>query len=285
PTYSEPTGEATDTAPFDYLPAEQAATSETIKHTELVLPAVVDTLEYSEPDARLAIDESEALSVTDQLVAEEDITKIIERAAEPTELAPTESASVQWTEVLIEEPSKIYQDFTEALHQVITAPPEEQPVTGEDNTIPPIVVIVAQRIAELEPAETEAVMPAVQNIVAALATLRSLQETALTPKAAEAQCELLVIELLETLAVKYAPEDAQQFTRLITRPDFTPLLQGHHTAKPTDLLHQGTHEAKQLLLQLDNGLAGLEYELRYMLGSFALFCSSDLPVNAYELAA
>lgn len=138
--------------------------------------------------------------------------------------------------------------------------------------VPLIVQTVAERLTELEPEAKEAVLPVVQDIVTVVAELQQFSIDEAEPEiveAAEAQCEGLIMVLLETLGIEYEEEGIKAFMSIVLRPDFQPSMQAEEVIE-ADLEHDGTREAKRHFTTQFT-LVAAEARLQQLLGTFALF--------------
>lgn len=192
---------------------------------------------------------------------------------------------VGWTTELDAEPLELYDDFTEALHNILALSKDmavdevstETEINSQEageaiDSQPSIAETVAERLTELTPEDKEVVLPVLRDIVSTIQEIRLLEVEEADPEtvsAAEAQFEELVTTLFEVIGIDYNEHDVKQFIILILQPDFQP--PQSEVKKEIDLEHTGTREAKWHFPQLTNSVSTVQQQLQQVLGMFALF--------------
>jgi hypothetical protein len=288
-TYEPPLAyaELPDIAPSPEVPATEY---EPWSAAERSLPPLEATAESAEP-VELTYPPLPEIAVT-EITASPTEAPIVEASmAIPTIEAPATQPAVEqvtWADELDKEPEGLFNDFTETLQVFVAPAKQESSVAAETNiedtshaVVPPIAVIVAERLTTIEPAQKETVVPVVHDIVIAAQTVEVLMTQKAEPEAIEAavaQLEEQIVELFEQLGIEYAPQDIEQFMRVLFRRDFVPPQPEPAITQTANLETDGTHEAKSPWMHWAATVWDeVERDMQHLIGSFALFTYLALP--------
>lgn len=202
--------------------------------------------------------------------------------------APAAPIEADWLAELAKEPEEVYEDFVVVLQNYLEfsalfeLPLQEEYLTEaekdetEDKSfVPPILGLLTEKLAQLEPIEMESAVPIIHNIVGTIHGIHFLENQEADPEllaAAETQLETLCVSLFETLGIEHDEEIVNQFIQVLLSPMFKPKKQG---VEKLDLERVGTREAKHFAVELLPGQKGNSvHPSQYLLGIFALFYAS-----------
>jgi hypothetical protein len=184
-----------------------------------------------------------------------------------------------WEAELAKDDLEVYEDFKEALFGYIEL---AQPHTvgtesaghnlENEESLPPIITKVAERLELLEADDKEQVAPLLKNIVGVVHGLQLLEEREASPELTEEvhnQLEELCVELFEALGIDYNEEDINQFIAVIISPDFKASVKAEPRFNLADLTTEGAHEAKQQQMCLGDDQV-VHNRLQCILGMFVL---------------
>ena len=213
--------------------------------------------------------------------AELTIEELFESLIDIDEEPELELVTADWAAELSKEPEEVYADFVDAL-KAFAELAETPALYSDDESFiadinetqpaPPIVLTVAERLAELPTGDQEVVAPILKNIVGAIHGIGLLQAGEAEPEAtaeALAQLEELCITLFEALGIDYSDEDIKQYIEVMLRPEFKPVQASQEELKP-DLEYVGTREAKWHFPKSSSGLANPEEHIQRAVGMLAL---------------
>jgi hypothetical protein len=185
-----------------------------------------------------------------------------------------QAAAVEvWEAVLHKEPAELYEDFVGALKLLNERTPATMDVddveTGQEQSVPEIVTVITERLAELSEAEKEPVAQAMQDVIGALHGLQVMearQADRETITAIEEQLTELCLTLFESLEIEYTEQDIKDFVAVLRNPDFRP-----DTAREeiVDVKDPGTHEVKYFT-RMVGVAADIEHTIQSVLGTFVL---------------
>lgn len=262
-------------------PATAEPTSVTIEYDSLV---VADAA--IRPPAPSTTEQSSILLLTDE--ATSGPVEAPQEEIELAHMAPLEQ-TVYWSDELAKEPLDIYRDFITTLQSLTEIRPPidmaTMPVTHDlhpeggieiPENMPPIIGVVAERLATLEPSDQEYVAEVLRNIVGGIHGLRLLEASEAAPEATTAvriEVKRLCTTLLETLGIDYEEPELQQFIALLLNPDFR-LMQSSPELS-LDLEHMGTREVKYRSTGLHGNVASMGLRLEHLLGMFAVLSVSQ----------
>jgi hypothetical protein len=212
--------------------------------------------------------ESEMLSVTEQQAAANE--------AEPM------AVEIDWHMALDEEPLQLYEDFTEALQQfaetiisnpLISEADQQSVIETEDEQsvgpepVPPILLLVIDKLNTLDPTEKEAVGLTLKDIVASTIKIKEAgPDEALSMKEdLKKLCRALFEELGND---SYSEEELEQFVALLLQPAFRPIQPLELAIDPE---YDGMHEVKRHFLQFSDDAHEDRGRLSFVIGHLCTY--------------
>ncbi len=247
----------------------------------LILPEVMPRLMAAEAEDPITRKAEIYARLTDEPLTF--LPEVTNQGLIQTETEPIQPAELglNWAVELTKEPSEIYEDFVVALSAMVELFESSDEINvfdrqlnngveiDEQQVLPPIIVTLAERMSELEPAEKELLAPIVQNIVGAVHGIQLLEARAANSEAVtavEIQLRELCVTLFKTLRIEYSEQDIAQFMSvLLHRPQ--PV--GEAAQIHVNLEREGMHNAKSFA-DFPFYVSGVSQPLHHIIGIFTL---------------